>query len=195
MRPARSSGAPGLLGEGLAQRARLDPGGPDLGDGVDPLDAAVLELHLDAALVDLGDHRAEDDLDAEVLELALGLRAELLAEGRQHLGRGVEQDHPGGPGVDRAEVTLEGAVRELGDLTGHLHARGTGADDDEGQQVVDVVATVGAQLGHLEGTEDASPELEGIVDALHARGVLGEVVVAEVGLLRARRPRSGSRTA
>ncbi len=42
---------------GFAWHAR----GPDLGDAVDALDAAVLELHLDAALVDVGHHRAEDD--------------------------------------------------------------------------------------------------------------------------------------
>ena len=113
---------------------------------------------------------------------ALALRAELLAERRQHLGGGVEQDHAGLAGVDRPEVALERAVRELGDLAGHLHAGRAGAHDHEGQQVVDVVAAVGAELGHLEGAEDAAAQLEGVVDALHARGVLGEVVVAEVGL-------------
>ena len=86
------------------------------------------------------------------------------------------------PGVDRPEVLLQRAVRELGDLAGHLDAGRAGADDDEGQQVVDVLAAGGAELGHLEGAEDPAAQLEGVVDALHAGRELGEVVVAEVGL-------------
>ena len=172
----------GLLGQGLAQGVGLHAGGPDLGDGVDALGAAVLELHLEAALVDLGDHAAEHHLDAELLELLLGLLAELGTEGRQHLRRGVDEDDARLPGVDRAEVLAQRVVRQLGDLAGHLHAGRTGADDDEGQQVVDVVTAGGTELGHLEGAEDAAAELEGVVDALHAGRELGEVVVAEVGL-------------
>ena len=60
----------GLLGQGPGELAGLDAGGPDLGDGRDPLDPAVLVPDLDAALVDVGDHRAEHDLDAELLQLA-----------------------------------------------------------------------------------------------------------------------------
>ena len=71
---------------------------------------------------------------------------------------------------------------ELGDLAGHLDSGRAGADHDEGQQMVDVLAAAGAELGHLERAEDAPAQLEGVVDALHAGGVLGEVVVAEVGL-------------
>ena len=82
----------------------------------------------------------------------------------------------------RAEVAAQGAVRELGDLAGHLDAGRAGADDDEGQQPVDVSACVVGQLGQLEGAEDAAAQLEGVVDALHARRELGELVVAEVGL-------------
>ena len=176
----------GLVGQRLGQRRGLHAGGPDLGDGVDALGAAVLELHLDAALVDVGHHRAEDHLDAELLQLGLGPLAELLAERRQDLRRGVEQDHARLARVDRPEVALERAVGELGDLAGHLDPGRAGADDDEGQVVVDVVASVGAELGHLEGSEDPAAELERVVDRLHAGRVLGEVVVAEVGLGGAR---------
>ena len=86
----------GLLGRacwpsGLA----CTPAAQILVTAVDPLGAAVLVLHLDAALVDVGDHRAEQHLDAELLELGLGLRAELGAERRQHLRRGVDAGRPG----------------------------------------------------------------------------------------------------
>ena len=55
------------------------------------------------------------------------------------------------------------------------------ADDDERHQAVDL-GLVGGQLGQLEGAEDATARLEGVVDALHAGSELGEPVVAEVGL-------------
>ena len=171
----------GLLAEHPAERAGLHAGGPDLGGGVDPADLAVGVLDLDAVGVDVGDHRAELDLDADLVELAAGAAAELLAERRQHVGRGVEQDDAGGGRVDAAEVAAQGAVGELGDLAGHLHAGRAGADDDEGQQPVDLGLVVG-QLGELERAEDAAAQLEGVVDALHAGRELGEPVVAEVGL-------------
>ena len=76
---------------------------------------------------------------------------------------------------------------ELGDLPGHLDAGGPGSDHHEREQVVDVVAAGGAQLGHLEGTEDPAAQLQRVVDALHAGRELGEPVVAEVGLTGARR--------
>ena len=82
--------------------------------------------------------------------------------------------------VDVTEVAVQRVAGELGDLTRHLHTGGSGTHDDEGQQVVDVLTLGGPQLGHLEGAEDAAPQLEGVVDALHPRGELGELVVAEV---------------
>src|SRR5690606_16253844 len=112
----------GLLGQLSPQRAGGDTGGPDLRDSLDPAPIAVLVLHLAPALADRDDHRAHLDLDPEVLEVLLGLATELLADRRQHLRGRVDEDHPGVPGVDPAEVAAQGAVGELGDLTGHLHA-------------------------------------------------------------------------
>ena len=51
-------------------------------------------LTRDAVAVDVGDHRAELDLDAHLLQPGLRLLAELLAHRWQHRGRGIEQDHP-----------------------------------------------------------------------------------------------------
>ena len=62
---------------------------------------------------------------------------------------------------------------------------GTGPDDDEGHQPLDLLGRAG-ELGPLEGAEDAAAQLERVVDGLHPGGEPGEVVVAEVALPRAR---------
>jgi hypothetical protein len=177
-RPARSSSAPDCSASCLPSG---HAGGPDLGGGVDPPDGAVGLLDVEAVLVDVGDHRAELDLDPDLVQLPAGPPAEPLAERGKHDRGGVEQDDPRGRRVDVPEVLAQRAVRQLGDLPGHLHAGRAGADDDEGQQPVDL-GLVGGELGELEGTEDATAQLEGVVDALHAGRELGELVVAEVGL-------------
>jgi hypothetical protein len=71
-------------------------------------------------------------------------------------------------------------------LAGHLDARRTRTDDDEGQELRATHWIAGA-LGLLERAEDAPTQLERVVDRLHARGELGEVIVSEVGLTGARR--------
>jgi hypothetical protein len=146
-----------------------------------PRDGAVLVLDLETALVDVDDHGAELHLDPELLQVGLGLLAQLRAERRQHLRRRVEQDHARLTGVDPAEVLLQRAVGELCDLAGHLDPGGAGPDDDEGQQPLDLLLVLG-ELGQLERAEDAAAQLERVVDALHAGRELGEAVVAEVGL-------------
>ena len=61
------------------------------------------------------------------------------------------------------------------------HARRAGADDDDREPPV-ALDRVGRRLGHLEGAEEATAELQGVVDRLHARRMEGELVVAEVRL-------------
>ena len=186
IRPARSTGAPDCSPSSLPSGLACTPAAHTLVVGLDAAAGAVLVLDVDAPLVDVDDHRAELHLDAELLQRVLGLLAELRAERRQHLRRRVEQDHPGLAGVDPAEVVAQRAVRELGDLAGHLDAGRAGADDHEGQQPLDLLLVVG-DLGELEGAEDPAAQLEGVVDALHAGRELGELVVAEVGLAGAGR--------
>ena len=147
-------------------------------------------LDLDAGRVDVDDLGAEPHLDAHLGEAADRAVAELLAERAEHRGSRVEQDDAGLGGVDAPEVALEGAPRQLGDLTGHLDARRAGADDDEGHQPLDL-GRGRRELGELERAEDAPAQLERVVDRLHARGVARELVVAEVGLSRAGRDDEG----
>ena len=56
----------GLLGERRPSGLACTPAAQTLVDGLDPASAAVLVLDVDAALVDVGDHRAELDLDADL---------------------------------------------------------------------------------------------------------------------------------
>ncbi len=181
MRPARSSAAPVWSASCAPERRGADAGGPHLAHGLDALAPAVGVLDLDAGRVDVDDLGAEAHLDAHVGQALDGAVAELLAERAEHRRGGVEQDDARLGRVDAAEVALEGAPGELGDLAGHLDAGRARADDDERHEPVDL-GLGRRELGELERAEDAAPQLEGVVDRLHARGVPRELVVAEAGL-------------
>jgi hypothetical protein len=71
-------------------------------------------------------------------------------------------------------------VRQLGDLPGHLDTSGARADHDESQPGCRGIR-VGLDLSELERAEDSAAQLERVVQGLHARCVVGEVVVTEVG--------------
>src|SRR5262249_30704010 len=128
---------------------------------------------------------AHAQLDAHVLELLAPLARQVLAEAGQGLLSSVDQDHLGGARVDRAEVVTQGALGELADLTRELAARRSGADDDEREPAALLLRVV-LELGELEGPEDAAPQLERVVDRLHAGREALELVVAEVGGAAAR---------
>ncbi len=177
-------GSVGLFGDHLAQRAGRDAGRPHLARAIDPAFAAVLLLDRDAFVVDRRHHRVELDLDVHLLQPSLRLEAQLGAHGRQHGGRGVEQDHPALAGRDGPKCPGQGALGQLDDLAGQLDTGGSGPDHDEGEPPL-ALGMVGGDLGRLERAEDAAAQLQRVIDGLHAGGVGGELVVAEVGLLRA----------
>jgi hypothetical protein len=82
-----------------------------------------------------------------------------------------------------AEFAFQRSVGQLGDLARQLRPGGTGADDGERQQLLPE-GRIAGPLGQLERAEDAPTHFERIVDRLHARRELREMVVAEVGLGR-----------
>ena len=51
--------------------------------------------------------------------------------------------------------TVECLIREFGDLAGHFDARGSGANDDEGEQPSDLVVICG-EFRLVEGADDAA---------------------------------------
>ncbi len=134
--------------------------------------------HGDAGRVDVRDHPAEADVDPHVEEPSPGRPTQALPErGEDGVDR-VDEDDAGLGRVDPAEVVAQRAVRQLGDLAGHLDAGRAGSDDDEGQGPL-LLGRGPGQLGQLEGAEDATAQLEGVVDRLHPGRVGGELVVAE----------------
>jgi hypothetical protein len=121
----------------------------------------------------------EPDLDTHLLELALGVALQPGGEWRQHRRRALQQDDPGLVGVDRPVVGREHGVGKFGDLPDQLDTGGSGTDDDEGQPIGPFLR-VGGHLGHLKLGEDPIAQITGVLDGLHARRELGEVLVAEV---------------
>jgi hypothetical protein len=71
------------------------------------------------------------------------------------------------------------------DADGDVAHRGERADHDERKPAapLDRGALV---LRHLEGAEDASPQLERMIDRLHPGGILGKLGMAEIRLTRPR---------
>ena len=174
---------PGLLGQLGPEAAARDARGPDLAGGLDGMPSGRV-LVGDAVLVHLDDHRPEGDVDADLRQPAGRLLAQVPPERGQDLRRGVEQQDPRARRVDVAKVVSQGAVRELGDLPGHLDPGCARADDDEGEQPVDLIGVAGdrGNLGPLERAENPPAQLQRVVDVLHPGGEPGEVVVAEVRL-------------
>ena len=103
------------------------------------------------------------------------------------------EHHPHGHRIERRELTVQAPAGQLADLPGELDSGGTGSHDDEGEPFPPFLGS-GGRLGDLERAQDAAPQLHGVVDRLHAGRVERELVVAEVGLTRPRRRRSGCRT-
>ena len=182
----------GLLGDLLAQRAGLHAGRPHLGERLDAGRRTIGPGDGDAGRVDVGDLGAQAHVDAHAGEPPPGRVAEPLAEGGQHRVDRVERMIRAWVGSIRRKSLRRVRLAQLGDLPGHLDARRTGADDDEGQRPLDLGRRAG-QLGQLEGAEDAAAQLERVVDRLHPGRVARELVVAEPRLPRARRRRAGCR--
>lgn len=79
------------------------------------------------------------------------------------------------------ERALERVGRQFRDLAGHFDAGGARPDHGEGQQLGPSFRIAGP-LGLFERAQDPPAHLERVVDGLHARRELGEMVVAEIRL-------------
>ena len=172
-RPGRSSSTPSEPASGEA----LTPGRPDDRPGRDELARVLADR--DPAGVDVGREALELGLDAQLVQRLLGRLRELLRERRQHPVQPLDQVDPGVAGVDRLELVGQRLPGDLGQRAGQLDAGRPGADHDEGQQRL-ALGRVSRALGGLEGVEDAAPDLQRVLDRLHARREGREVIAAEV---------------
>jgi hypothetical protein len=82
---------------------------------------------------DVGHAAGGADLHADAVEGSLCDIREFRSKGGEDCRTGIEQQDAQRGRVDLAKVPLQGTVRKLGDLTGHLNARRAGADDHERQ--------------------------------------------------------------
>ncbi len=116
-----------------------------------------------------------DDSAVDALPASFG------AEGRQRRVPAVEQQDPGLAGVDPPELATQRVGGELPDLAGQLDPRRPRTDQRERQPALSL-DRVARCLRHLEGAEQLPADEQGVGQRLHAGRVLGELVVAEVGL-------------
>ena len=172
--------APRRVGQESGQWGGLDPRRPDGGPGVDPRGPVpLLDVHTVGVDADhLGPHA---QIDAQMLERLGRLGGELVPERGQRLLAPVGQDHPDRRRIEGAKLSAQTASGQFPHLTGQFDASGAGADDDEGQPML-LVGRVGGHFSHFESPEDASPQLERIVQRLHPRGEEREFVVPEIRL-------------
>ena len=95
--------------------------------------------------------------------------------------------------VDAAEVAREGVARDLGQRAGELDAGRAAADDDEGEPVAGARSASSSRSAASKASSTRRADLERVLERLEAGRVRRPLVVAEVGVRRARRRRSGSR--
>ena len=109
------------------------------------------------------------------------------SEGRELLQdsvAGFDEHDLGFAGIERAELAAH-VMRDLGNLTGHLHTGGATTDDHE-RQPGRPPLRIGFELGRLERPENPSPDLESTFERLQIRGWHPPVVMTEVVVLGAR---------
>ena len=83
--------------------------------------------------------------------------------------------------TDGTEILHHHRVGDLGDGTRQFYSRGSAADDDKCQQRAPSFF-IGFALGHLEGQQNATTDLQRVLDALQTRRVGLPFGVTEVGV-------------
>ena len=165
-----------LDAERVGEGARLQAGAPDQRVRRDHRP----RLEGDAGRFDLRDHLAQQHLDAPLLQLLLGVGADLRPEHRHELRTGLDEDEArlalGDPRVVLGEV----AAVQLGQSSGALDAGGPAADDDDGDRTV--VHQGGVPVRRLPSRQDVLAEALCVGERVHReRVLLGALDAEEVG--------------
>ena len=137
----------------------------------------------DAVRIDVRDDRAAADLDARRPSSLVAL-PERRSPNVARISLPPSNRTTALCGVEARKLLPQRPAGQLGDLAGDLDPGRPAPDDDERQPRLPRSGRR-SSLGHLEGAEDAPAQLQRVVERLHARRVIGELVVAEVRLPRA----------
>lgn len=169
-----------LLGGNLAHEV-LDEGpegvsgGPDQ-QAVGELDAllaavGVHSLGLDVLVGDVLDHGLEADVDLLLLEGALGVLNQLLGEGGQDVGQGLDQRNLEAV-ADVRDQALDVLLEEVLQFAGKLDTSGAATNDDHVQQTVDLVRVLILEGSRLDAVHDLLADALGVIDLLQEARVL-----------------------
>src|SRR2546427_324244 len=135
---------------------------------------------------DAGHDGAGAHLDADALEGVLSASAQRVRKARENAITALEEQDARPRRVDDAEVPCDGLTRDLGESAGQLDARRTGADDHEREEGL-LLGAVRLALGEFIGEKHPAANLQGVLEALQARGEHLPVFVAKVRMAGARR--------
>src|SRR6266542_2937728 len=170
--------------QGDPERAS-EPGGSDTGGPQDRPGLEAFRADLNKPFSDRRHGGAGPHFDAELLQGRGGFGRQLFGKGRKNARAGLEEKDARVARIDRAEIARQDVPGNLADGSRELGARRAAADQHESQEGP---SPAGARfpLGLLEGEEDPSPDLEGILQVLQSRRARLPLLVSEVGM-----PRSG----
>ena len=178
-------------GRNVADETRdRDPGAPQERSCRDLVRRTVGGRHPRGAIVDVDDPGSGADLHPEALELALGGSGSIRRVLRQDPIHRLDQDDPGRAGANRPEIALERVVGDLPERASELDPGRAAADDQERHPFASAL-DVRLALGRLEGDQDASPDLGGVLDRLEAGRQGRPFRVIEIRVVRARRHDQG----
>ncbi len=166
--------------EPFSGRRSLHACRPDDGFGRQPLSPVG-----NAAGSAFGNGTPEFYLDTQRFQRALGIGREILDKAGKHAGSGLDQHNPRPARVDVAKVSPQRVPREFDNGAGKLDARRASADDDEGEQHC-LPLRIALAFGLLESQQDAAPDGRGVLKRLQRRREGLPVVMAEIGVTRAR---------
>ena len=183
-RPARSTSAPGALGERRGEPGGGHAGGPDDGPRGDARRRAVRVLDRRRRRVDVDHGAARAAASRPAAAASARPSPTARAESRSGRGRRSRRAARGRCGVDRAEVAPQGVAGELGDLAGHLDPGGPAPTTTN---VSHAARRSGSRSSSAASNAPRMPRADGqrALERLDLRRRAPPLVVAEVRVARA----------
>lgn len=138
----------------------------------------------DGVLGDFLDGGLGHDGDFLLFEGGLGVLDQLLGEGGEHVGEGLDQSDLELV-ADLRDPFADVLVEEVLELAGEFDAGWATADDDHVEETLDFLGRLVLECSGLDAIHDLGADALGIADLLQEAGVLGDTLDAEGGVLGA----------